>query len=147
MNIVNLQAKARPLTGRIEHYWFENKRIGLKRTRFHRIEIPFEPFDSGLEYVSQPESTSLVVEWLVLNVEDPARLGGVRVSAASAPDMEASIYLGGAHNWFQIDDLSLAEDGADFLVRCAGTVQFENEGVAKNERFNLSARARYVGEA
>jgi len=144
---INLQSKARPLTGRIEHYWFENEHIGLKKTRFHRILIPFEPFDSGLTHVSQPESTSLVVEWLALEVEDPSRLGGVKISSASAPDMEASIYLGAAHNWFQISDLSLSEDGADFLVHCTGTVQFENEGVARNERFTLNARAQYVGEA
>jgi len=144
---INLQSKARPLTGRIEHYWFGNEQIGLKKTRFHRIQIPFEPFDSGLSYVSQPESTSLVVEWLALEVEDPSRLGGVQISAASAHGMEASIYLGAAHNWFQISDLSLSEDGADFRVHCEGTVQFENEGVARNERFSLDARAKYVGEA
>jgi hypothetical protein len=144
---INLQSRARPLTGRIEHYWFENEKIGLKKTRFHRIQIPFEPFDSGLNYVSQPESTSLVVEWLALEVEDPSRLGGIQISAASAPDMEASIYLGAAHNRFQISDLSFSEDGADFLVHCQGTVQFENEGVARNEQFTLDARAKYVGEA
>jgi hypothetical protein len=147
MDIVNLQSKVRPLTGRIEHYWFENERIGLKKTRFHRIEIPFEPFDSGLDYVSQPESTSLVVEWLVLNIEDPSALGGVRVSAASAPSMEATIYLGSAHNWFQIAELTLSLDGEEFVVACVGTVEFENEGVAKNEPFSLHARARYAGEA
>ena len=88
-----------------------------------------------------------MVEWLVLDVDDPSRLGGVRVSAASAPEMEASIYLGGAHNWYQISDLSLANDGPDILVCCEGTVQFENEGVAKNEPFKLQARATYLGEA
>ena len=147
MDIVNLQAKARPLTGRIEHYWFENERIGLKKTRFHRIVIPFEPLDSGLDYVRQPESTSLVVEWLVLDIEDPSQLGGVRVSAASAPSMEATIYLGSAHNWFHITDLSLSQEGEGFSVSCVGTVEFENEGVAKNEPFSLQAKAKYAGEA
>jgi hypothetical protein len=144
---VNLQAKARPLPGRIEHYWFENEHTGLKRTRFHRIEIPFEPFDSGLSYVHQPESTSLVVEWLVLDVEDPGQLDGIRVSSASAPMMEASIYLGAAHNWFQISALTISGDGSDFAVVCEGTVEFENEGVAGNETFSLKAKAKYVGEA
>ena len=147
MDIVNLQAKARPLMGRIEYYWFENEHTGLKRTRFHRIEIPFEPFDSGLSYVSQPEATSLVIEWLILDIEDPARLDGVRVSSASAPDMEASIYLGSAHNWFRISDLTLRRDDGHFLVTCQGTVEFENEGVAKNEPFKLEAQAMYAGEA
>jgi hypothetical protein len=147
VDIVNLQAKVRPLPGRIAHYWFENERIGLKRTRFHRIVIPFEPFNSGLSYVSQPESTSLVVEWLVLDVTDPGNLAGIKVSAESAPRMEATIYLGSAHNWFHISNLSLLQDGQIFSVSCDGTVEFENEGVAKNETFSLKATARYVGEA
>ena len=87
------------------------------------------------------------LELRVLNVEDPGNLAGVRVSAASAPDMEASIYLGSAHNWYQIADLSFFEDGEDFILHCEGTVQFEDEGVAKNEQFTFSAKARYVGEA
>jgi len=144
---MNLQAKARPLVGRIEHYWFENEHIGLKRTRFHRIEIPFEPFDSGLSYVSQPETTSLMVEWLVLDIEDPAHLAGINVSSESAPDMEASIYLGSAHNWFQISNLTVSQDGSEFLVFCQGTVEFEGEGVARNEPFRIQAKATYVGEA
>src|SRR5262245_4494215 len=132
MHIMNLQDKARPLLGRIEHYWFENAHIGLKRTRFHRIEIPFEPFNSGLDYVSQPESTSLVVDWLVLGIDDPSQLGGVVVTPESAPGMEASIYLGAVHNWFQIARLSVSQDGAGFVVACNGAVEFENERVAKN---------------
>ena len=147
MDIINLQAKVRPLPGRIAHYWFENERIGLKKTRFHRIEIPFEPFNSGLSYVPQPESTSLVVEWLELDVPDPGNLAGVRVSAESAPSMEATIYLGAAHNWFHISSLSLSQDGPIFSISCNGTVDFENEGVAKNEAFSLKASARYIGEA
>ena len=147
MHIMNLQAKARPVLGRIEHYWFENEHIGLKRTRFHCIEIPFEPFDSGLDYVSQPESTSLVVEWLALDIADPSQLAGVVVSSESAPDMEASIYLGSAHNWFRISHLALSQDGAVFSIACHGMVEFENEGVAKNEHFSLQARATYAGEA
>jgi hypothetical protein len=144
---MNLQAKARPLSGRIEHYWFQNERIGLKKTRFHRIEVPFEPFDSGLSYVSQPETTSLVVEWLALDIQDPADLSGVCVSSETAPEMEASIYLGSAHNWFKVSNLTIDRDGADFLVACHGTVDFENEGVARNEPFSLKARATYAGEA
>ncbi len=61
MDFIDLQSKAIPRPGHIEHYWFENENTGLKRTRFHRIVIPFEPFDSGLDYVSQPETTELVV--------------------------------------------------------------------------------------
>jgi hypothetical protein len=88
-----------------------------------------------------------VVEWLALDIADPAQLAGVNVSSESAPNMEVSIYLGSAHNWFQISNLTISQDGAGFLVACHGTVEFENEGVARNESFSLRARATYVGEA
>lgn len=147
MHVLDLQTKAKPLLGRIKHYWFENERTGLKRTRFHRIEVQFEPFDSGLGYVEQPETTSLVVEWLAVDIEDPAHLAGVTASSDSAPDMEASIYLGSAHNWFNVSILTISQYGADFLVACCGTVEFENERVARNESFSLQARATYAGAA
>jgi hypothetical protein len=49
METIGLQTKAYPQEGTIEHYWFENERVGLARTLFRRIRIPFEPFDSGLD--------------------------------------------------------------------------------------------------
>ena len=73
MQTIGLQSRARLLEGVIEHYWFENAHVGLARTLFHRIRIPFEPFDSGLEYVEQPERTELVVEWIKLGLDGPLR--------------------------------------------------------------------------
>jgi hypothetical protein len=53
METIGFQSKARPQEGTIEHYWFENATVGLPRTLFHRIRIPFEPFDSGLEFARE----------------------------------------------------------------------------------------------
>ena len=117
MQIIDLQKKAGPAAGRIEHYWFENAHIGLKRTRFHRIVIPFEPFDSGLDYVAQPESTELVVEWINLGLADPSDLDGLVIATGVTPDVEASIYLGGAHNWTDLKELSLAKEGDNYRVQ------------------------------
>lgn len=30
MNVIDLQSKAGPVAGRIEHYWFENAHTGLR---------------------------------------------------------------------------------------------------------------------
>jgi hypothetical protein len=147
LNVIGLQSKAHPREGHIEWYWFENSSIGMLRTLFHRIVIPFEPFNSGLNYVAQPEKTSLVVEWLKLNLDNPARLHGLQLSAASAPEMEATIYLGSAHNWVDITDLSIAAVGDRYLVKCRSKVKFEDEGVAMNEGFEFEACVAYRGEA
>jgi hypothetical protein len=144
---IGLKTKARPLEGTIEHYWFENEHVGLARTLFHRIRIPFEPFDSGLDYVSQPEETELVVEWINLGLDDPAALDGVEIAMGQTPDVEASIYLGAAHNWYQIERLTLVREGSGYRVASVGTVEFAREGVANDEPFAFEAMAVYRGAA
>ncbi len=146
-DIIDLQRKTRPRTGYIEHYWFENELIGLPRTRFHRVVIPFEPFDSGLDYVAQPESTELVVEWAKLNREDPSDLDGVDLSMNEIEGVEASIYLGAAHNWTRLDRFRLTKADTGFKVSCVAIIEFENEGVGKTERLEFEANAVYRGEA
>jgi hypothetical protein len=59
MKKIELQQKTTAKKGKIEFYYFENENIGLKKTLFHRIYIPLEPFDSGLEYESQRYSPIL----------------------------------------------------------------------------------------
>jgi hypothetical protein len=147
MQTIELQARARLLEGVIEHYWFENEHVGLARTLFHRIRIPFEPFDSGLGYVEQPEQTELVVEWINLGLGDPAALDGAEIAMGQTPDVEASIYLGAAHNWYEIDKLTLARDGLRYKVVGVGTVAFSREGVANDERFCFEATVVYRGAA
>jgi hypothetical protein len=144
---ISFQSKARPLEGTIEHYWFENELVGLARTLFHRIRIPFEPFDSGLDYVEQPEQTELVVEWINLGIDDPAALDGVEIAMGQTPDVEASIYLGAAHNWYQIEKLTLTRDGSRYRVAIVGTIEFAREDVARDERFEFEAIAVYRGAA
>jgi hypothetical protein len=70
MDKINLQNKTYTKNGTIEPYWFENEIIGLKRTLFHRINIPLDSFNSGLEYEKQPVETAIIIEWLQLNVEN-----------------------------------------------------------------------------
>lgn len=147
MNKIDLQSKTKLRDGTIEHYWFENENTGLKNTLFHRITIPLEPFDSGLDYVEQPEETELVIEWINLGLEDPALLSGVEVSSETTKDMEASIYLGAAHNWTNIESLRLTEIAPDtYELEGNVIVEFENEGVGKNEKFNFTTTATYEGE-
>jgi hypothetical protein len=142
---IGLQAKARPLEGTIEHYWFENEHVGLARTLFHRIRIPFAPFYSGLDYVHQPERTELVVEWIKLGLDDPAALDGVEIAMGKTPDVEASIYLGAAHNWYQIQKLTLAREGSRYRIASVGVVEFAREGVAHDEPFAFESMAVYRG--
>lgn len=143
---IGLQKQARPLMGRIEHHWFENAGIGLARTLFHRIVVPFEPFDSGLSGVSQPESTRFVVEWIDLGLADPAALDGVRITRKYPPGFEASIYLGAAHNPVDIKELRLTQQGSCFRLSCSAVVDFEHEGVAPKEALRFEALVTYIGE-
>jgi hypothetical protein len=147
MDTINFQEKARPLPGYIEPYWFENEFTGLRRTLFHRVVIPFEPFDSGLEYVQQPESPSLIVEWAKLDRPTPGALHGVDLASSKVPDIEASIYIGAAHNWTDLKLFKLAKLDTGFHISCLATIEFENEGVGWNETISFETTAVYRGEA
>jgi hypothetical protein len=147
MDTIGLQQKAKPLEGTISCRWFENEQIGLARTLFHSVEIPFEPFDSGLDYVSQPEKTSLVVDWADLKLDDPSDLDEINLAMDKHEGVEASIYLGSAHNWAQLDRFLLKREGDRYRIECSALVEFENEGVAENERFEFSTFARFIGGA
>lgn len=138
METIQLQSKTKALEGSIELYWFENEHLGLKRTLYHRIYIPLQPFDSGIEYESQPVETEIVMEWLELNPDNPMRLDGIQLTTTPEDNTEISIYLGNAHNPCDINSLTLKQL-KDNLYEVEATlfIEFEYEGVAKNENFSF----------
>jgi len=146
LDVIDLQSKAIPKRGKIEAYWFENENIGLPRTLFHRLYLPFEPMDTGLEYVGQPQTTEICYEWLTLGLEDQSALDGLNLSSVNYPDAEASIYVGAAHNPIEFDKFSMqAIKPRLFKITAEMTVLFEFEGVACNERFSLETEASFEG--
>ncbi len=142
---INLQEKAIPTKGIIKTYWFENENIGLKRTLFHRITVPLKSFNTGLEYEGGPIETEIVFEWLALNLKDPMALDGIEVNRHSHPQMEASVYIGFAHNWCDIEKLVFKKHGpANFEIECEMIVDFEYEGVADKEAYQFKTDATFV---
>lgn len=145
MNIIDLQNKTKARKGKVEIYWFENESIGLKRTQFHRIIIPLEPFDSGLDYDEQPVSTEMVLEWYELNLDNPFELDGLNLSYDCNPEAEGSVYIGCAHNWCDVKELVFSKlDNDTFKVIGAVVVDFEYEGVAKNESFKFKVEVEVI---
>lgn len=136
---INMQNKTKALTGQAVTYWFENKGIGLERTLFHKVSIPLEKFDSGLEYVSQPEETSIEFDWYNLGLENPFELDGLDLSSSNYPDSETSVYIGGTHNWCFVKKLVFRLiDTNRYNVDGILTVEFEEEGVGLNEDFHFN---------
>jgi hypothetical protein len=147
MHRINLQDRATPREGTISFYWFENENIGLKRARFHRIQVEFDPIDTGCDYIEQPELPELTVEWIELDIDDPGRLAGVGICSKQHRTMEASIYIGAAHNPVDVLNMHLKEVAANrYEVDASLEIDFEFEGVAEREKLNLTFSAQYVGE-
>lgn len=144
METINLQNKTKALLGQIENYWFENDNIGLEKTLFHRINIPLTPFNSGLEYESQPVETEFVIEWLELNLKTPEELDNLKITSKLYNGLEASIYLGYAHNPCEIKKLNLIKIAPDFYkIEGEILIDFEFEGVAKNESFLFDTEVKF----
>ena len=139
MEKINLQHKTKPKSGKGEIYWFENENIGLERTLFHRFYIPLIPFDSGLEYESQPLDTEIVFEWFRLDLVDPTNLDGLELTSRPEDDMEVSIYIGSTHNPCDIKEMKFHKiEENKYRVDCNLFIDFEYEGVAQNEEFHFS---------
>ncbi|WP_299892491.1 hypothetical protein, partial [uncultured Lacinutrix sp.] len=136
--MVDLQNKTQAEKGTVEKYWFENENIGLKKTLFHRISIPLKPFDSGIEYESQPVETIMIIEWMNLNLPNPDELDGILIQTDKNSETEASVYLGNAHNPFDILKLTLNKiDERNYRAVGKIMVDFEHEMVANNETFEF----------
>jgi hypothetical protein len=148
MRNIPIQKLAVPLPGEIDSHWFENEHIGLANTLFHRITLPLAPFDSGCDYITQPEDTEVCIEWIKASLADPAQLDGLKLTSKKFPDMEASIYLGAAHNWVTIKKLLLTRTAPDtYDIQLDALIDFETEGIAKNAALKLTTQARYRGTA
>jgi hypothetical protein len=144
---IDLQNKTKPREGSIECYRFENENIGLSKTMFHRITIPLEPFDSGLTHVDQPEETAIVIEWINLGLRNPSDLDGVEISSKTDRDLEASIYVGTAHNWIEVDSLTLKATGSNrYELHGKVKVRFEDARIGANEGFHFTTTAVYEGQ-
>lgn len=138
LSTINLQGRTETKEGVISYYWFENKNIGLTKTLFHNLEIPLKPFDSGLTYVEQPEETSIVIEWLKLDLDNPDNLDDLNINSTEYPDLECSIYIGSAHNICTVRMLRIVRVEKDrFKIEGELFVNFENEGVGRNEDFKF----------
>jgi hypothetical protein len=135
--IVDLKNRTKPNKGWIISYEFENKNIGLAKTRFYKFIISLEPFNSGFEWVEQPEDTEICLDWFKLDIHDFSELDGMILCSDNYPDAEGSLYLGGAHNWCHVNELRLKqlEDANTFEVYADLNIEFENEGVGDNERY------------
>lgn len=139
MSKIDLQVKTQVEAGTIEKYWFENSFIGLEKTLFHRIILPLRPFISGLEYEEQPVKTEFQIEWL--DVGQPEDYHNLKISSSDFKNMEASIYLGYAHNYCIVEEMkfSLIElntyrvDGGIYIL-------FEQEEVGINEAFTFQSK-------
>ena len=142
---IDLQNKTQAEKGTVEKYWFENENIGLKRTLFHRISIPLKPFDSGIEYESQPVETIMIIEWMNLNLSNPDELDRVSIQTDKDSETEASLYIGNAHNPFDILNLTLSKiDGKNYKVIGKIMVDFEHEMVANNEMFEFETTIEFI---
>lgn len=141
MRQINLQNKTSAEKGEIRLYWFENQSIGLKRTLFHQIDIPLTPFDSGIDYESQPVSTVITIRWLNLDLKQPTDLDGLTITTTPNDDAEITIYLGNAHNPCDIRQLELRQVKNNlYEINCVLFVEFEYEGVAENEIFSFTTQ-------
>ena len=147
MKEIQLQTWTNALPGKMDCRWFENEHIGLKPTLFHHIVIPLKPFNSGLEYVEQPENTEIHIDWIELGIPETENPENFILEKEGVINYEASIYIGSAHNPIAINKLQVtASNQHNYKVEGNITVDFEFEGVAKKEDFEFQTALEYIND-
>ena len=145
----------KPLKGQLSSNLFENESIGLPLTLFFTIEIPLEAFDSGHDYVEQPTSTSIVMEWI--RFVDPGagkpetdwkNLTGKEYEISYEEDTgEGSIYLGSEHCPFNSRIRFLSLSGRTFDIEITLTVDFNIDTIHLDDDggFTIRTELDYTG--
>lgn len=109
----------RVVGGQCDCHLFENPSTGLSRGIFWSVGVDFE----DLVFDKQTWRTSLQVEWLTWSIRNWKDLGRCTLGNVDRPELvESTIYLGGIHQSFHLDDLSLEHLGkGDFKLSVLGT--------------------------
>lgn len=133
--LINFAEKAEFLPGKIEAYWFENLHVGIQKTLFHSVTLPIAPFDSGFDCDENPLSTEIRCDFIDLSLSDPYDLDGIDMTIYKYPDVDASVYVGSAHNPVLIKQLLFEKDDNDtYKVYGDIIIDFSFENRAKPEQ-------------
>lgn len=132
--LINFAEKAEFLPGKIEAYWFENLHLGIQKTLFHSVTLPIKPFDSGFDCDENPLSTEIRCDFINLSLVNPYELDGIDINVKSYPQIDASMYLGNAHNPCDFNKLLFEKVDQDtYKVYGDIFIDFPFENIAKSE--------------
>ena len=147
--------KIQPQKGIFSCNLWENSHIGLPLTLFYSIEIPLLPFDTGHDYVDQPASTSIMMEWLKFtnpttgqNEANWRSLTGKEFLISYEGDTgEGSIYLGSEHCQFNSRIKFLSLHGTTFDIELTLNVAFNIDTInlADNGEFTINTQVDFKG--
>lgn len=147
MNIIDLQNKTTAEKGSIEIFWFEDEKIGLKKTLFHKMTIPLKPFESGLEKDTKPVKTKIVVDWLDLKLRDHLNLDKLILKSSPDDDRDITIFIGGKHIPCDIRKMAINKiSDTLYEIKCELLIDFEYEKVAKNETYKFKTEMELVSQ-
>lgn len=133
---IDLQSKTTAKEGVIEIFEFEKEDIGLKKTVFHRMFIPLEPFTLNPE--TKPIETKIFIDWLNLNLKSATNLDGLNLKTTAKDDSQIKIHLDNIDNPCDIDTMRIKKIETDlYQIDCELFVEFEYEKVAQNETFHF----------
>ncbi|MGC3989410.1 MAG: hypothetical protein QM796_06980 [Chthoniobacteraceae bacterium] len=110
------------------------------------LKIPLEPFDSGLDYIPQPETPIIQLYDFSLDAPNPFAACGKTFDLGDT-QQGGSVCIGHSHNPTDVLQLSLRHlSDALFEVRLHLYLDFEFEGVGESADLFLTATVRHVPE-
>ncbi|MFN8378579.1 MAG: hypothetical protein U0452_07895 [Anaerolineae bacterium] len=102
------------------------------------VSIPVQPFDSGLEWVYQPETPTFELNPFPFPVRDWRDLEGQAFRPSKKVVNNSTVYVGSAHNPVDVLYIHFGKRvRTRFQLTCVLFCDFDHEGVAQNETIAL----------
>ena len=145
MHKIDLQTKAKPLTGTIGYYAFEDYDGKSGFTYFHYVSVPLYPFETGIEGDNYPVKTEIMIEWMNFEVEYPEKLDGVEGSFVGHSQSQGTIAIHNVYHACEVRKISFKHlEENHYKVKGELLVKFEEKGIAANEVFEFDIEAALI---
>lgn len=109
------------------------------------VSIPVRSFDSGLEWVQQPETPEFDLNPFPFAVRDWRGLEGQAFQPDKKEVNNSSVYIGSAHNPVDVLYIQFGKRvGTRFQLTCVLFCDFAFEGVAQNETIAFVTEVEFM---
>ena len=118
--------------GKIQYYYFENLKAGLKKDIYNIVSIPVDFYKEEKIF-----KTELVIDWIKLN-ERINNIDSFNISNIHSDFLESSMYVDGIHQDIELNEINLEIIENEYYVSFSGNIIYLGDN-SVTENINISS--------